>query len=535
VNNVTLVAVPGGGCGGVDPVWNGVPMPRTRTVTSTWTVDDAALPAHLARRADIVEEQPADGPPGDLRFGLAEGPFRRYERRVRVAPAGDGRHEVVQETTFELGIGAWSVLFRRPVQRVLRRPAGKAPWWAPPEVLDAQAAASLASLASLSIIGGYLGTLITQTLTYAIDELGGGERAQGDTFAAVRVGVLLAMAVAAWADRNGRRRALLWCATAGVLATAMGALAPSLVALGATQVVARGLSTALALLIVVVVAEEMPAGSRAYGVSLLTMTAALGAGSVLWLLPLVELDERAWRLLYVVPLAFLPLVRLTAPLLPESRRFVARHAAARFAGHGRRLGLLASSALLLAVFSSPASQLQNEYLREEFGFAAGQITLFTLLTVTPGGIGIVLGGRLADVRGKRIVGAVGVAGGAALTAAMYLTDSLPVLWAASAAGSIVGGLAVPALSVYGPELFPTSLRTKANVVITTLGVSGSVVGLLLAGRLAERWSLGPAVALLGLSPAVVALVLIPRYPETAHRELEELNPEDALGTGLSGR
>ena len=510
-------------------MWDRVPMARTRTVEATWIVDDADLDAHLAPRRDIVEEAEPTGGDHERTYGLREGPFRHYERRVEVAPAGDGRHRVEQRTTFRLGIGFWSVVFVRPVQAVLRRPAGKAPWWAPPQVLDAQAAASLASLASLSVIGGYLGTLITQTLTFATDEFGAGERAQGDTFAAVRVGVLLAMAVAAWADRNGRRRALLWCAAGGILATAAGSLAPNLVALGATQVVARGLSTALALLIVVVVAEEMPAGSRAYGVSLLTMTAALGAGSVLWLLPLVELDERAWRLLYVVPLLFLPLVRLTAPLLPESRRFVARHAAARFAGHGRRLGLLAGSALLIAVFSSPASQLQNEYLREDFGFTAGQITLFTILTVTPGGIGIVLGGRLADVRGKRIVGGVGVAGGAALTAAMYLTDSVPVLWAASAAGSIIGGLGVPALSVYGPELFPTSLRTKANVVITTLGVGGSVVGLLLAGRLAERWSLGPAVAVLGLSPALVALLLIPRYPETAHRELEELNPEDALG------
>ena len=93
---------------------------------------------------------------------------------------------------------------------------------------------------------------------------------------------------------------------------------------------------------------------------------------------------------------------------------------------------------------------------------------------------------------------------------------------------MLGGLAVPALSVYGPELFPTALRTKANVVITTLGVCGSVVGLVAAGRLADRWSLGPAVAVLGLSPAIVALLLIPRYPETAHRELEDLNPEDAL-------
>ena len=59
-------------------------------------------------------------------------------------------------------------------------------------------------------------------------------------------------------------------------------------------------------------------------------------------------------------------------------------------------------------------------------------------------------------------------------------------------GSIIGGLAVPALAVYGPELFPTALRTKANVIITVLGVSGSVIGLLAVGRLAERWSLGRA-------------------------------------------
>jgi MFS family permease len=512
-------------------MWNGVPMARMRTVEATWTVEGSELDAHLAPRADIVVETEPCGPDHDRHFGLETGPFRHYERRVQVAPAGPDRHEVTQTTTFQLGIGFWSVLFVVPVQRVLRRPAGRTPWWAPPQVLDAQAGASLASLASLSIIGGYLGTLITQTLTFATDEFGAGERAQGDTFAAVRIGVLLAMGVAAWADRHGRRRALLWCAAGGVVATALGALTPNLAALGATQVVARGLATALALLIVVVVAEEMPAGSRAYGVSLLTMTGALGAGSVLWLLPLVELDERAWRLLYLVPLLFLPLVKLTAPLLPESRRFVRRHATARFSGHERRLLLLAGSALLLAVFSSPASQLQNQYLRDAFGFSAGQITAFTLLTVTPGGLGIVLGGRLADVRGKRVVGAVGVAGGTVLTAAMYLTDSVWVLWISSATGSILGGLAVPALSVYGPELFPTSLRTKANVVITTLGVGGSVIGLVLAGRLAERWELGPAVAILALSPALVALLLIPRYPETAHRELEELNPEDALPGG----
>ncbi len=504
------------------------------TVEAIRTVDDHELAAYLVPRDDVVTETEPVAEDGGLRFGLEAGPFSAYERHVSVRGLGDGHHEVTQVTDFVLGIGFWSFLFRRPIRRAVRRPGGRSPWWAPPEVLDAQAAASLASLASLSIIGGYLGTLITQTLTYAADEFGVGERSQSDTFAAVRIGVLLAMAVAAWADRHGRRRALLWCAAAGIVAAATGALAPSMLALGATQLVARGLSTALALLIVVVVAEEMPAGSRAYGVSLLTMSAGLGAGMVLWLLPLVELDERAWRTLYVVPLLFLPLVRITAPLLPESRRFVRRHATARFAGHGGRLALLAGSALALAAFSSPASQLQNEYLREGFDFSAAQITAFTILTVTPGGLGIVIGGRLADVHGKRLIGAIGVAGGTILTALMYLTDSPPLLWAASATGSVLGGLAVPALSVYGPELFPTSLRTKANVAITVLGVTGSVIGLVIAGRLAERWSLGPGVAALAVGPAVVVLLLLPRYPETAHRELEELNPEDALAASPLG-
>src|SRR3546814_2769852 len=99
--------------------------------------------------------------------------------------------------------------------RVARRPGGRSPWWAPPQVLDSQAGASLAALASLSVIGGYLGTLITQTLTYAADEFGVGERSQSHTFAAVRIGVFLSIAISAWADRHGRRRALPLTAAEG--------------------------------------------------------------------------------------------------------------------------------------------------------------------------------------------------------------------------------------------------------------------------------------------------------------------------------
>ena len=66
--------------------------------------------------------------------------------------------------------------------------------------------------------------------------------------------------------------------------------------------------------------------------------------------------------------------------------------------------------MLLALFTTPASQLLNEYLRTERGYSALTITLFTLLTNTPGVIGIIIGGRLADTRGRRVVGAVAIFG-----------------------------------------------------------------------------------------------------------------------------
>ncbi len=495
------------------------------TIEETAEVDDAGLAAYRRPRSDVVEELDEDGG----RFTLARGPFSHYVRTLDVVPADEGRHTVTHRVEFQLGVGWWWRIFVRPMRRTLRRAGGRSPWWAPPQVLDAQAAAALASLAYLSIVGGYLGTLITQSLTYAADEFGADDGQQASALAVVRVGVLLSLGIAAWADRNGRRRALLACAAGGCVFTAFGAVAPGLVALGATQIFARGLSTALGLLIVVVVAEEMPAGARAYGVSLLTMTGGLGAGMVLWILPLVEVDERAWRGLYLVPLLFLPLVVATAKLLPESRRFVRRHAAAKFAGHGRRLALLAGTTFALATLSTPASQLQNEFLRDEFSFSAAQITLFTIVTVTPATIGIVIGGRLADTRGKRLVGGIGLGVGAVLTAAQFVTPSVELVWTVATVGSVFGGLAVPALAVYGPELFPTALRTKANVAMTILGVGGSVLGLGIVSYLSDRWSLGPAIAVLAIAPLLATVLLIPRYPETAHRELEELNPEDDLG------
>jgi MFS family permease len=500
------------------------------------TVDAGGLEALLRPRDDIVAERQH----GEGRFVAVDGPFATYERRVDLVgpdPAGADGLQVVETIQFRLAVPFWWFLFVLPYRAALRRrppPGLRQPWWAPPQRVDARAATVLGLLCSIAVVGGYLGTLITQTITFASSEFGTGTTAQGVALAGVRSGAVVALAIAALADRKGRRRLLLVSAVSGCVVSVTGALAPSLFWLGASQAVARGFATAVLLLVAIVSAEEMPAGTRAYAYSLITMAGALGAGMCLWALPLADIGVRAWRILYVLPLLGIPIVVAVARRLPESRRFAAPHPDAPMAGHGRRFGLLAVSGFLLALFGAPASQFQNEFLRDERGFSAAAITVFTIATVTPAAIGIVVGGHLADVRGRRGVGAVGIVGGTVLTVAMFAASGWP-MWVWSALGSVIAGLVVPAMGVYRPELFPTSLRGKSAGAIDAITLAGSATGLVLVGQLADWWgNFARPIALVSLASLTVAVLVVTRYPETARRSLEDLNPEDRGTASVPG-
>ena len=191
----------------------------------------------------------------------------------------------------------------------------------------------------------------------------------------------------------------------------------------------------------------------------------------------------------------------------------------------RRLALLAAGGFLAAAFVNPASQLQNTFLADERGFSGARITLFTLLTGTPASIGVIVGGRLAE-RSRRLVCATGLIVGTTLVVLAYLAVGWP-LWALGIVAGIFSAATVPALAVYGPELFPTAVRGRANGVISVVSRIGAVTGLLAAGLLSSRLGgLGPALAVLGAGPLLLAVLVLAAYPETASRELEDLNPED---------
>jgi len=124
------------------------------------------------------------------------------------------------------------------------------------------------------------------------------------------------------------------------------------------------------------------------------------------------------------------------------------------------------------------------------------------------------------------VGATGLVVGSILVVLAYLAAGWP-LWALGIVAGIFSAATVPALAVYGPELFPTAVRGRANGIISVVSRVGAVTGLLAAGFLSTRLGgLGPALAVLSAGPLLLAVLVLTCYPETAARELEELNPED---------
>lgn len=496
------------------------------TLTQRLVVDDDELAGLRAPRTDLLRERV--GGPDD--FGIDRGPFERYRRTLEVTPRDDGRHDVVQRIDYRLAVRYWRWLLHLPVRWRIQRPGEKTPWWAPPDVVDARAAVALSTLTIVAIIGGYLSTLIGQTMTFAADEFGSDERAQGFALGAVRIGAVIALAMVAVADRRGRRIVLVGACALGITASATGALAPDLTTLTLSQIVGRSFATTLVIIVPILAAEEMPSGSRAYALGLLALCSSLGSGFAVMALPLADLGERAWRLIYLVPLLALPVVRNVWRNLPESRRYEA-HAADR-AGRVRlgqyrgRLALLALTGFLLNVFVAPAAQFRNRFLDDERGFSATEISGFTLLTSTPAGIGVVLGSQLADRWARKPVAAFGFTASAVLTAAFYLSDGFE-LWLFALSGTILGAFAVPAFKVYEPEMFPTRLRGRANGIITAVTLVGSVTGLVTTGLLTDPLGgLGQALAVVCIGGILAATLILLRFPETANEELEAINPAD---------
>jgi MFS family permease len=495
--------------------------PSTGAITQTWPAGSAEAVAAEEPRTDVLDERLDE----DGSFAQATGPFRRYRRELRTS---DGT--VTETISYRLSIPWFGWLFALPMRHALRhrRPAGaRHPWWAPPDRLDERQVRTLALLAVASSSATFANTLFTQTANFAADSFGVSNGGQSIGGAVVRIGVVIALPFAVLADRLGRRRTIILLAWLTPLFCALGALAPTFGLLVASQTVARPLGIALAMLAGVAAAEDMPRNSRAYAVSVLAMSAGLGAGVAVAALRLADVNEDGWRFVYLLSLIWLPIAVSLARHLTETRRFETVHPFSPPMNR-RRLALIATVALAANLFVAPASFFQNRYLDDVRGYSGGGIALFTLATGTPASIGLIVGGQLADTIGRhRLIAICTPLSTVAIVGAFFVGG--PTMWALSLVGGFTAAMAYPAFQVYRTELFPTGNRGTANGLVTAIALLSGSVGILIVGYLRDQgFSFGVLIAAMGLGQLVAAYVAVRHYPETAHLALEQLNPGDPI-------
>ncbi len=374
-------------------------------------------------------------------------------------------------------------------------------------------------------VQGFAQAQATNTLPFARLSLGltAGEMSQ--ILAITRIGSVLALVFSFYGDRRGRRRPFLAAFTILILANLATAFVPNPTAYTALQGIVRMSATAVGVLALVYLAEELAPAIRAYGIAIYGGAASFGAGTALFVLPIAEANREAWRYLFAataIGIVFLPLL---FSKLSESRAF--RDPAQRvhiFSALGGRhfanFWVFALISLLAAAFSAVSLAFALERLVNELDIATTRAVAVMLIGGTAGGFGFLLGGRLADTWGRRPTAMLGFAMSLAGSLGLYWLDSEPLIIVAVAISSLGSFAAVPALGAHRNELFPTSIRATAVVWLNTVGVFGSISGLTIGRLVIDEIGLTMTVTYLGAG-LFLATLLILLLPETRGRVLDQ--------------
>ena len=485
----------------------------------------------LARpRTGLVEERPDPERPG--RFLLQRGMFETYERELSAEDGADGMLDVRQRVTYSASLSGFGPLVALALRRALRSRSQRLPipGWLPPDPLEAAAARQLATIVMVSVSTAYFATLLGQTLTFTAREFSAPTSSQAWVLLTSRFDILPGFALLALVNRVGRVAMMRASVLLGALLTAFSALSPDLEVLAVLQVLAKGTTAAAAVLVTILAAEIVAPRQRAWAIGSLVVGAALGAGFCDVLLPIAGISLGSWRVLYLIGI---PMgawgVRLTY-LLRETERF--RHATVDVPKERRRVSLSGSRVMVLSVaafavnaFLIPTTQFRNEYLRVERHFSASMIGLFVILTNIPGALGLALGSRLSETRGRRVVAAAAIVFGGGGIALGFATGGLS-LWVTTLIGSTAVTAIVPSLGVYQTEMFQTRARGLGGGIVTVASRIGSILGVLFVGYFSSRISLGVSVALLFFGMLALVPLLFAWFPETGGLELEQISSED---------
>ncbi|MDH3251026.1 MAG: MFS transporter, partial [Acidimicrobiia bacterium] len=166
----------------------------------------------------------------------------------------------------------------------------------------------------------------------------------------------------------------------------------------------------------------------------------------------------------------------------------------------------------------------TERLVDDLGYTTTAAVAISLVGGTLGGIGFFVGGRLADVVGRRVTTVLSLglvlAGGIML----YYVEFLPLIVIAIVASTFGSFAFVPASASHRAELFPTEFRTSGGTAGAYLAMVGSAGGLGFGAFTIDRIGLSATVLILGLG-VVAAIGLTLLLPETMGQELDHVEAE----------
>jgi len=371
-------------------------------------------------------------------------------------------------------------------------------------------------------VQAFAGSLLIVTVAFSRIEFDLTEGQFSWILAIIRLGSFTAVAYGIWGDRLGRRRPMLLAFLTILVANFATAFAPGIVVFTILQGVTRAASGAVAALAIVYLAEEVSPHIRSFSMGIWGVAGSLAGGLAFLLAPAFDEPLDRWRWLFALSAIGLIAYPMLARFLTESRAFERPTEQPPVlevvtGETGRYFWPLALALFAVGAFSGPAVSFASDHLINDLNWTVLSSSLTIISAGALGATGLLIGGRAADLWGRRPVIVIGMVLGAFGGAAFYWGDgTILILWIVI--GSFGSSIFVPAVASLRSELFPTRNRVVAGALLSAISVTGAILSLAIGGYTIDRWGLPTTVTVLAVMAAAAAPLIL-MLPETKGRVL----------------
>jgi MFS family permease len=410
----------------------------------------------------------------------------------------------------------------------------------PPAPLGRHQIRVLVLLGMIAFGEGWSGNVLTHTLPFTQESFGLTDGGVAGLETVIRAVALLALLLSWWGDRRGRRVPLLLAFFVLPAANLATVFVPSLTVFALCQSLARVGNIAIGALALVVLTEEIEPQVRGYAAGVFSLFVSMGVGFGLLLSRFAEAGDEAWRILFGVgaaPLLFFPIVLVH---LRESRAFRGEPTlpslmSALRSGSRRYFWPMAGISFCVAAFSGVAANFILIRLNNHLGWDQGAASIMLVLTSTPAVLlGLLAGGRAADVVGRRLTEVVAMFIGVGGAFTFYFSEVSWVMGLGIFLSLIGTSAFAPAFAAQRSELFPTAFRSTATAWLSNVGILGSLSGFAVGYFIIDLIGLPITVGIIGATVlGSTSLVLL--LPETRGADIIGQGPPAQPGrAALSG-